>query len=666
MSQILSPLSFTTANRNTPTRVERKGFYIHEDDENILPQSPDELPSSPFIEDVPSPTKVWGQMKQQTPRSAQAKMYALTPLTEDALRENEGLTRAFESEDSKGGANDLNCESEIGHDAGDDTISTVAGPSGFAGMDDTCMSAFSAAPPLDMTILAQKRQSPTKANPLSPTKSSRQAYYSDEAPTPRPGGRITPSSPQRNHLEDSSPSPTPRRPKSSPSGDTTNLILDFTEQFNAFEQSSSRTHSHNGRSSPRKQPSDLAPSGRRTPSPTKYAISPSTPSESRHLAHLLDFDLPPAPTPRSVPSITARELESLKSNFLSQISSLRANLSGKDAEVSSLKEAVGDAERRVGEALEEHRDERGRREALEADKMDWEKRDKEMQTVLRNVKEEIMRGDHEKDDLLQKLSTTEQKLSDSESHLAESESRLTGLRTTSASSEDTASETGTVSSTDAAVEAAVTKVAKELHGLYRHKHEEKVKALKKSYESRWERKIRELETKVQDVTRENEELRLGRDATMSGVIPGTLVAGKPSPDQNEATEKQLEQQAARLDALTSETLRLKSNNTRLLSELEISRQEMADLVAATEELISLSSQTTSFANNSHDNPHPTSNSGVEPNFKSSFSRTISGGLKPPSVGVGESRIGRGGFGMGGKSMMSNIERMGRGGSGRGV
>jgi hypothetical protein len=660
MSQVLSPLSFTNANRNTPTTVERKTFSIHEDTENILPQSPLEIPSSPFIEDVPSPTKVWSPTKQETPRSVQAKKYTSVPLTEDALRENEGLTRAFETEDSHGEAENHMSDRNIEQNLGDDTASTVAAPSGYAGMDDTCMSAFSAAPPLDMTVFAQMRQSPTRASPLSPTKASRQPHYNEEAPTPRQCGRMTPSSVRRHHPEDSSPSPTPRRPRSSPSGDTTNLILDFTEQFSAFDQSSSRTHSRNGRSSPRKQPSDLGSYalGRRTPSPRKHGLPPSTPSESRHLANLLDFDLPPAPTPRSVPSITARELESLKSNFLSQISSLRANLSGKEAEVSSLKNAVEDAERRVGEALEEIRDERGRREALEADKKDWEKRDKEMQSVLRNVKEEIIRVDREKDELLQKAFTTEQKLSESESRLAESESRITGLRAASSSTEGTTSETGTAASTDTAVEAAVTNVAKELHGLYRHKHEEKVKALKKSYEARWGRKIKELQMKVDEVSRENEDLKLGRDATMSDVIPGTLIPNKsseregPSNEEREATNQQLKDQASKLQILTTETTTLRTSNTALLSSLAHSRQEMAALVAATEELISLS-QT---PNDSHPAPEPSS--------RGSFSRSISGGLRPLGVGAGESRIGRGGFGVGGKSMMSNIERMGRGGAGR--
>ncbi|MCV5163677.1 hypothetical protein OFB65_25305, partial [Escherichia coli] len=68
-----------------------------------------------------------------------------------------------------------------------------------------------------------------------------------------------------------------------------------------------------------------------------------------NLSNILDFDIPPMPTPRSVPTITPRELETLKSGFLSEISSLKASLSGKEAEVTSLKTAVSDAEKRVGE-----------------------------------------------------------------------------------------------------------------------------------------------------------------------------------------------------------------------------------------------------------------------------------------------------------------------------
>ena len=88
------------------------------------------------------------------------------------------------------------------------------------------------------------------------------------------------------------------------------------------------------------------------------------------MLNLLDFELPPPPTPRSLPTVTIREMESVKSQFQSQLSSLTASLSGKEAEVDSLARAVADAERRVGEAQETVRDERSAREHAEAQMAD--------------------------------------------------------------------------------------------------------------------------------------------------------------------------------------------------------------------------------------------------------------------------------------------------------
>ena len=204
MSQGLLPLSVINANQSTPITAEKKGFSIHEDTENNFPQTPDGIPSSPFVEDVPSPTKTWSPTKQRTPKGALANPYTSIPLTENALRENEGLRRVFESGDSNIRTEDVIKSRDVGRNGEDDTMSTVVPPVGYAGMDDTCMSAFSAAPPLDMTIFTQMRPSPTK---LSPMKSSRQPHCNEEAPTPRQGGRMTPSTPHRHHHEDSSPSP---------------------------------------------------------------------------------------------------------------------------------------------------------------------------------------------------------------------------------------------------------------------------------------------------------------------------------------------------------------------------------------------------------------------------------------------------------------------------
>lgn len=365
MSQPRSPLSSSAANCNTPTTVEKRArfsgpspFEIHQDIEN-LPVEEHASISSDGVEGVHSPKKYRNHSKSRSPRKAERDPSLPVPLTEDALRENEGLTRAMDV--MNGGDSIVDLYS--GHDA----VSVAGTAAGYPGMDDTCFSTFSAVPNTDMTLFAQMGQSPAKS--ISPAKRSREAQHNSAAPTPRPAGRSTPATSRRQAYDECSPSPTPRRPKSGRDADTTNLILDFTEQFNALSHAPNTSTIHHSRPTPRKfntQPDLASFAASRRGSPTKGV--PSTPSRAHNLANLLDFDLPPAPTPRSIPTITARELESLKSTFLSQISSLRATLNGKEAEVNSLKEAVTDAERRVGEAQEEIRDQRGLKESLQAEK----------------------------------------------------------------------------------------------------------------------------------------------------------------------------------------------------------------------------------------------------------------------------------------------------------
>jgi hypothetical protein len=73
-------------------------------------------------------------------------------------------------------------------------------------------------------------------------------------------------------------------------------------------------------------------------------------------------------TPRSIPSVTPRELETLRSDMQSQISALSATLSGKEAEVMALKRAITDAEVRCGNSLEELRNEKSARETMEQER----------------------------------------------------------------------------------------------------------------------------------------------------------------------------------------------------------------------------------------------------------------------------------------------------------
>ena len=653
-----SPLSPRTANNSTPATIDRKKshkasdtpvFAIHQDIENIPNEafdrqrtlnSPSKFPLSPAKSATPA--------KYALPRMAEEEEARSVPLTEDALRENEGLTRAIEMMNGGDSIVDL-----YQHN---DTPSLAGTTAGFPGMDDTCFSTFSAVPNTDMTLFA----SPSKAS--SPAKRSREAQYNAEARTPRPIGRSSPTSSRRHQHDECSPSPTPRRPKSNREGETTNLIMDFTEQFNAFSQTSHISPSRYSRLSPRKfntQP-DLNSFDRRTPSPAKGL--PSTPYRSHHL---LDFDLPPAPTPRSIPTITARELESLKSSFLSQISNLRATLSGKEAEVESLKAAVTDAERRGGEAQEEIREQRGQRESLQAEKEEWEVRHKEMQSVLRGAKEDIIHEQHEQEQLQQRLAASEKKREESEGKLVEAESKIAGLQAAAAAAPPAPSggeaTPGAGGNGNVAVEAAVEKVARELHGLYKSKHETKVAALKKSYEARWEKKVRDLERRIRDLNQENEDLRIGKDATMSGVVPGGL---QPSLGQ-EVTEDvakrrenevgQLDEQRARLEELSEEVRQVRSENESLQSQLATERTGMAELVKATEEMMQLSLASA-----------PGDEKPAE-NLRGSISKVSSGLKQPGSTALGESRIGRmgrSGSGLGpgalGRSgMMSNIERMGR-------
>ncbi len=589
------------------------------------------------------------QEQQQESPTKSVLQRTVTPLTADALRENDARQSVVPimEDTSNEDYNELDGE--------EDASSNMGAPQGYSGMDDTNFTAFSAVPNTDMTLFAQIGQSPRKGPPHSPAKSLKEAHYGEGRRKPRQSGRSTPTGTRNDASTDCSPSPTPRRPKSSYEPDTTNLILDFTEQFNAISRHSPYKKSRTSPQKSQTQP-NLASylSGRRAPSPTKNSVRPSTPTGPRPLVSLLDFDLPPAPTPRSVPSITARELESLKSSFLSQVSSLRATLSGKDAEVNSLKEAVADAERRVGEALEEIRELKGVQDGLQAEKAAWELRDKEMQNVLRNVKEEIMWADRERDQVQQKLDESESRCLQAEARTIEVQSQLAGLEF---GKEKDLDEKNKVYES---VSTAVQNLAKELHGLYKSKHEVKVLSLKESYKGRWERRIRELENRVADLSRENKDLRVGKDVTFSAVVSADLPPpAQVRPDTAAAKAerameaKRREEQEAKLQGLEQELASTKRDNETLLQQLEKERLGMAELVAATEEMMQLSLQAPPSSgcpppSNGTVRGESTAAKSLE-NLRGSISRASSG-LRAPNGGIGgavggagpgaESRIGK--------------------------
>ncbi|KAH8685733.1 hypothetical protein BGZ60DRAFT_395936 [Tricladium varicosporioides] len=543
---------------------------------------------------------------------------------DDMLRDNEGLTKAIEIlEDG---------DSETMEQIGEDTLNSIAAGDDSINYDDTMVSTFSefSAVP-DMTTFAKVGQSPLKLAALGPT--------------PRRTQIQTPATARRPLVNDYSPSPTPKGHKygqSRDDGNTTNL-LDFTEQFNNF--------SGRGNQSPI-----------RNRSPLKSSTLPDmsyTPSVNRNnMSNLLDFDIPPAPTPRSMPSITPRELETLKSTFLSEISSLKASLSGKEAEVQSLKSAVGDAEKRVGESMEQVREERSMKEQLSVEKEEWEKRGREMEAVLRNVKEEIVHGERERDELEGRLEETERRREAAEVMAQEAESKLAAMKAgkpTPASPSRDIKPGECECGGNRAVEIAVEKVSRELHTLYKDKHETKVAALKKSYERRWDKKVKELESEVDFLTKENDDLKLGRDTTMTKVSPKNPLEVTEDLEKAAAQEARARELEAELEGLTQVVASVKQDNSELRKLLDEERVEKGKLVAAVDEMIPLVAAFDDMLAEINAAPTPQSQSPMKSpkpqssqveNLRGSISRAS--GLRAPtsvSHASGESRIGRGGFGM---------------------
>ncbi|KAI1136212.1 hypothetical protein F5Y05DRAFT_415395 [Hypoxylon sp. FL0543] len=564
---------------------------------------------------------------------------------DEAIRQHDGLAHAikiFEDEDtitenSEDNEGDITSVS-IDDQPVDDEPS---------GIDDTMISTFSnfSAVP-NMTMFARLGHSPTKFANTSATPSALRSR------------------------REFSPERTPRPPVMHDTGNTTNLLVDFTEQISGF---SSRY-------------AQQTPSRHQVTVTTPRNTVPGTPQ--RPQSNLLDFDIPPLPTPRSIPTITPRELESLKSGFNSEISSLKASLSGKEAEVSSLKTAIGDAEKRVGECMEQLREMQAIKDALADEKDNWEKRSREMEAVLRKVKEEIVMGQREREELESKLDESEKRREAAEIMAQEAESKMAGMRAGKATS-DATSDSGNNKSPDKTkngnsgsreVEIAVERVARDLHALYKSKHETKVAALKKSYENRWEKKVRELETRVEAMAEENEKLKLGRDATMTKVDPNQSIVDEERKAQAVKDSAQIKQLNAEIEKLEAVVNSVQVDNRELRQLLEKERVEKGELVILAEEMMAMQS----FVQTEEPAPArpppakvPQPQHTAPQNFRSSIGPRTSGLRAPGSVkkptdsrigGISHERsknggshggIPRPGSGLGVRSgIMSSIEKMG--------
>jgi len=392
----------------------------------------------------------------------------------------------------------------------------------------------------------------------------------------------------------------------------------------------------------------------------------STPAKSTSLLNLLDFELPPAPTPRSIPTITVRELESMKSQYQSQISSLKATLSGREAEVDSLKKAVGDAERRVGEALENLREEKGQREQIEFEKNQWEQRGVEFEQLLKNVREEVMRSDEEKESLIRRAEESERQTEKQQTRADEAESKVLDLEAQLATaraaipkndgSGNTIDEAQIQTLVQQQIDAKVEAVSRELHAVYKKKHETKVATLKKSYEARGEKKCAELQSRLDDLAKQNEDLAANAN---NNNIENSMMFTADDRRVMEEANSTIEEQRAALANLDRQLQVLHHEQTSLIQELEKERVEKGELVAAVDEMLMLQTSAPEGAT-----------AAIE-----DFRRSISRPAPPPHASIPafreapakeaapvQSRIGRGvprASGIASKSkMMSNIERMG--------
>jgi hypothetical protein len=224
-----------------------------------------------------------------------------------------------------------------------------------------------------------------------------------------------------------------------------------------------------------------------------------------------------------------------------------------------------------------------------------------------------------------------------------------------------------------------------LHTLYKGKHEAKVAALKKSYEARWEKRVREAESKLKDAMEEIERLKTERDATMSGVIRDVKL-GPSSGDTTilreceelEAHKKVLE---ARVKGLEEEIKSVKRDSENLRSELKSERAEKGELVAVVDEWLAMQQeqqhhqQSVLEPRTSQESQNPSDSSSSRPNqvnkpavsasdtAASNIGRAVpaTSGIRPRAIGGPTPKVAR--FGMPGSAIPGGHAR-GNSGSGR--
>jgi hypothetical protein len=725
MAEPLSALSLSKQNaKSSPLKLERpktsyEAYYsatYSGMESNMPPRPPSSSEEEDFHDSISSaPTSpATGSNYQMpkvilpaSPRKSRSPERAASPRkmpAESTIRFNEGLTRVIGEMQS--GTTDEE-DSVIHHDVRDDTLTSVpesgqglAATESLADADETeitlhldetvgDLSTFSAVPNADMTRFANLRgNSPAKsggAGDWSPSKQLRTSITETPNTTRRPLQLVS----RRSNGSQDDFDMTPRRRFTV--DDSPTDLLNFTGQSNVVipppgsaPRTARRSPSGRGAFPIRVNPSATHRSqasvdrerSRGPPSPQKPTFIPATPADKRgasHLGDLLDIDLEPMATPRSIPSVTPRELETLRSDMQSQISSLSATLSGKEAEVMALKRAITDAEVRCGNSLEELRNERSARESMEHEKAEWERRGREMENVLREVRQEIMIGEREREKLRKQGDDAEKRAEEQEVKILELQTMLESSRkqnSVSPSKEPASfAPTSLAAEIDAAVKDATERVARELHSLYKSKHETKVEALKKSYAARWEKQVRELQESLKSAQDEIVKMQTERDATMSGVVPGQAQMLEALQREKEEMQAEKSMLHARIKGLEEESSTMRAENEDLRQNLDKERAEKGELVAQVDLFLSMEADMGSKAGNTGEEK-PTE----APSPSKELRTSLSGGrprpismLKPPGKftgtgipGPGKTPIGRG-IPRGG--IMEGIARMGAGGRG---
>lgn len=639
-----SPPAMSTATLAQPARIDNPDHPLSTMDRSFSPPSLSSHPSSP--------RKGFSPIKYRLQDDARVASSPPGSPAESTVRFNEGLTRAIDAMQKEAPADTTDTfavhhspESQAATSPGRDEGSHVLPRDPMDELtltlsfddktmhDDTVgdLSTISAIA-TDTARFSNLRNAPSQSGreAWSPSKQLRTSVIMGTPGTTQRPLRLLSTS-RRSTSPNEDDEPTPRKPRNS--GDATTDLLNFTGQTNivipppnAAPRSMRRSPSGRGGFPIKVNPSPVHRSQASvdreratgwSPQKQHQAVFgdrnvPATPAGQRQSLYgastglgmdLLDIDLEPMATPRSIPTVTPRELETLRSELQSRISGLEATLSGKEAEVMALKRSVTDAEVRVGKTSEELRTERASREEVEQAKDGLERRSREMEQVLREVKQNTFLEEREKEKLRRQNEEADRHAEELEVRILELQASLDTLRsdrikaTPSPDKHGGPATPGVSVDIDFAVKDATEKVARELHALYKSKHERKVSDLKVSYEKRWIKQVEQLRADLKSSQDEVVKLQTEREATMSGVIPGQSEAMSKMEGQIEELRRWNEEATTEKKMLEAEAAGLRSHVGSLSAETDVLRKEIeqeriekGELVAQVDLFLTMSAQ----------------------------------------------------------------------------